>query len=70
MEDKLKNLSAIIDKEISTSKVFTDRDEQRILSAIKQPIYPKAQTKKRCSFVPKLLTAARFSGIIFTSYVY
>lgn len=68
MEDKLKKLSVIIDKEISASNVFTERDERQILSGIKQ--LSNVQLKKRFSFVPRLLTAALFSGIIFTSYIY
>lgn len=70
MEGKLKNLSVIIDKEISTSKVFTECDERQILSGIKQLSNSKAQPKKQFSFVPSLLTAVLFSGIIFTSYIY
>jgi hypothetical protein len=69
MEDKLKKLSIHLDKEISREKVFTDKDKYQILSQIKQsPI--KRQTNRPFSLIPKLLTAALFSGIIFSSYLY
>jgi hypothetical protein len=70
MEDKLKKLSIIMDQEILSKKVFTNEDEQQILSNINQTHAPRAHVKRPSSFVPKLLTAALFSGILFSSYIY
>jgi hypothetical protein len=68
MEGKLKKLSTSMDQEISKGKVFTKKDEQHILSRIKQET--KSPTNQPFSYIPKLLTAALFSGIIFSSYLY
>jgi mRNA-degrading endonuclease HigB of HigAB toxin-antitoxin module len=68
MEDKLKKLSTSMDQEISKGNVFTKKDEQHILTRIKQDT--KAPNNQPISFIPKLLTAALFSGIIFSSYLY
>lgn len=69
MEEKLKKLSLNLDKEISRDKVFTDKDKYRILSQINQASV-KRQPNRQFSLIPKLLTAALFSGIIFSSYLY
>jgi hypothetical protein len=70
MEDKLKKLSISMDQEISKSIVFTKEDEQQILSKISQTPEPRAHVRRPSFFVPKFLTAALFSGILFSSYVY
>ncbi len=57
-----------MDQEISKEKVFTKMDEQHILSRIKQDT--KVPTNQPISFIPKLLTAALFLGIIFSSYLF
>jgi hypothetical protein len=70
MEDKFKKLSTAIDPEISKGKVFTNKDQQQILTRIKRLSAPKEHTKKPLSFIPRILTVALFSGIFFTSYLY
>lgn len=68
MEDKLKKLSTSMDQEISKGNVFTKKDKQHILTRIKHDT--KAPANQPFSFIPKLLTAVLFSGIIFSSYLY
>jgi hypothetical protein len=67
MENRLKQLNRIIDNEISKTPVFTEKDEQTILSVIKNSS-PSRITKRKKSVLPRLLTAALFAGIVFTSY--
>ncbi|MBH0156557.1 hypothetical protein IHV10_09275 [Fictibacillus sp. 5RED26] len=69
MENQLKNLNRTLDKQISSTPVFTEIDEQNILLAIRNPSSKKdEQSKSKRTIVPRLLTAALFAGVIFTSY--
>lgn len=68
MEKKLKKLSTTMDPEVSKVKVFTDKDQQQILTRIKGLSSPKERTKKGLSLIPRILTAALFLGIVFTTY--
>jgi hypothetical protein len=68
MENKLKKLSTTMDPEISKGKVFTDNDQQQILTRIRDLSSPRKRTKKGLSLIPRFLTAALFLGIVFTSY--
>ncbi|MED1863890.1 hypothetical protein P4V41_10555 [Fictibacillus nanhaiensis] len=68
MEKQLKHLDQIIDKQISEAPVFTSKDKQNILAAIKNSSINQPLRQKRKTFVPRLLTAALFAGIIFASY--
>lgn len=69
MENRLKHLNKIIDQEISKTPVFTQKDEQNILSTIKNASSSSLRINKRKkTIVPRLLTAALFAGVIFTSY--
>jgi hypothetical protein len=69
MENRLKHLNRIIDQEISKTPVFTEKDEQNILSTIKNTSSSSSRINKRKkTIVPRLLTAALFAGVIFTSY--
>ncbi|MBH0173614.1 hypothetical protein IHV09_08600 [Fictibacillus sp. 23RED33] len=67
MENQLKNLNHTLDKQISSTPVFTKNDEQNILLAIRNSS-SKKKTKPKNAFVPRMLTAALFAGVIFTSY--
>jgi hypothetical protein len=67
VENQLKNLSRTLDKQISSTPVFTNTDEQNILLAIRDSTSKKI-TKPKNIFVPRMLTAALFAGVIFTSY--
>jgi hypothetical protein len=67
MENRLHHLNQIIDNEMSKTPVFTEKDEQNVLAAIKSTP-PTRMANKKKTVVPKLLTAALFAGIIFTSY--
>ncbi|MCM3731644.1 hypothetical protein M3196_08215 [Fictibacillus nanhaiensis] len=67
MENRLHHLNKIIDNEMSKTPVFTEKDEQNVLAAIKSTP-PTRMANKKKTVVPKLLTAALFAGIIFTSY--
>ncbi|WP_137791007.1 hypothetical protein [Bacillus sp. E(2018)] len=67
MEKQLKHLDQIIDKQISDAPVFTSKDKQNILAAIKDSTKQPLRQRRK-TFVPRLLTAALFAGIIFTSY--
>ncbi|MFG6496193.1 hypothetical protein P8610_12575 [Fictibacillus sp. UD] len=67
MENKLKNLNRTMDEHMSSTPVFTNKDEQNILLAIRDKSTRKT-TKRKNTFVPRLLTAALFAGVIFTSY--
>jgi hypothetical protein len=67
MENRLHHLNKIIDNEMSKTPVFTEKDEQNVLAAIKRTP-PTRMANKKKTVVPKLLTAALFAGIIFTSY--
>ncbi|RZT21348.1 DUF2382 domain-containing protein [Fictibacillus sp. BK138] len=67
MENRFKQLNRIIDNEISKTPVFTEKDEQTILSVIKNAS-PSRITKRKKTVLPRLLTAALFAGIIFASY--
>jgi hypothetical protein len=67
MEKRLKHLNHLIDKEMSKTPVFTIKDEQNILTAIKNSSSQKVGKRKK-TLVPKLLTAALFAGLVFTSY--
>lgn len=69
MEKQLKNLNRTLDKQISSTPVFTDIDEQNILLAIRNPSSKKnEQPKSKRTIVPRFLTAALFAGVIFTSF--
>jgi hypothetical protein len=69
MENRLKHLNRIIDQEISKTPVFTEKDEQNILSIVKNTSSSSTRINKRKKpIVPRLLTAALFAGVIFTSY--
>ncbi|MCM3717659.1 hypothetical protein [Fictibacillus phosphorivorans] len=69
MENRLKDLNRIVDKEISKTPVFTEKDERNILSAINNTkTSPSQINKKPRTIIPRLLTAALFAGVIFTSY--
>lgn len=58
-----------MDKQISSTPVFTNTDEQNILLAIRNSSTKKVEKPKvKNTFVPRLLTAALFAGVIFTSY--
>ncbi|MBY6037214.1 hypothetical protein KUV80_11140 [Fictibacillus nanhaiensis] len=70
MEEKLKKLNYTLNKEISKTKVFTEKDEHHILSEINRLSKPKVRQKKPLSLLPRLLTAALFLGILFSSYVF
>jgi hypothetical protein len=67
MENRLKHLNRIIDQEMSRTPVFAEKDEQSILSAIKSTSSTRINKRKK-TIVPRLLTAALFAGVIFTSY--
>jgi hypothetical protein len=67
MENRLHHLNKIIDNEMSKTPVFTEKDEQNVLAATKSTP-PTRMANKKKTVVPKLLTAALFAGIIFTSY--
>jgi hypothetical protein len=67
MEDRLNHLNRIIDNEMSRTPVFTEKDEKHILAALKNTSSTRF-LKKKNKFVPRLLTAALFAGVIFTSY--
>ncbi|MFD1359159.1 hypothetical protein ACFQ4X_14660 [Fictibacillus halophilus] len=67
MENRLKHLNRIIDQEMSNTPVFTEKDEQNILSAIKNTSPTRINRRKK-NIVPRLLTAALFAGVILTSY--
>jgi hypothetical protein len=69
MENRLKHLNKIIDQEISKTPVFTQKDEQNILSTIKNTSSSSSRINNRKkTIIPRLLTAALFAGVIFTSY--
>jgi hypothetical protein len=69
VENQLKNLNRTLDKQISSTPVFTKNDEQNILLAIRNSSTKKTEKPKvKNTFVPRLLTAALFAGVIFTSY--
>jgi hypothetical protein len=57
-----------MDQEISKSIVFTEEEEQQILTKIFKTPAPRTHVKRPSFFV--FLTAALFSGILFSSYVY
>jgi hypothetical protein len=67
MEDRLNHLNRLIDSEMSKIPVFTEKDEKNILTAIKNAS-PSRMGKRKKTILPRLLTAALFAGIIFTSY--
>ncbi|WP_416729764.1 hypothetical protein [Fictibacillus sp. JL2B1089] len=70
MEERLKKLSTTMDPVISKGQVFTDKDKQLILTRIRKLSVPKVRSKRHRTLLPRLLTAALFSGIIFSTYVY
>ncbi|MBN3554030.1 hypothetical protein JYA63_07135 [Fictibacillus nanhaiensis] len=70
MEERLKKLSTSMDPEISKVQVFTDKDKQQILTRIRKLSVPQVRSKRPRTLLPRLLTAALFSGIIFSTYVY
>lgn len=70
MEEQLKKLSTTMDQGISKGKVFTDKDKQQILTRIRKLSVPDVRSKRPHSLLPKFLTAALFSGIIFSTYIY
>jgi hypothetical protein len=70
MDERLKKLSTTMDPEISKGQVFTDKDKQQILTRIRKLSVPKVRSKRTRTLLPRLLTAALFSGIIFSTYVY
>jgi hypothetical protein len=67
LENQLKNLNRTMDKEMSRTSVFTEKDEQLILAAIKNTS-PTRIVKKKKPIIPKLLTAALFAGVLLASY--
>jgi hypothetical protein len=67
MENRLKHLNRLMDKEMSRTPVFKENDEHNILAAIKNTT-PEKKVKPKNQMFPRLLTAALFAGIIFTSY--
>ncbi|MBH0164257.1 hypothetical protein IHV12_04980 [Fictibacillus sp. 7GRE50] len=68
MEKKLKDLRQTLDQQISINPVFTKKDEVNILLSIQNSSFNKKAGKKKNIFLPKLLTAALFAGVVFTSY--
>ncbi|ANC78850.1 hypothetical protein ABE65_019410 [Fictibacillus phosphorivorans] len=68
MEKKLKDLRQTLDQQISTNPVFTKKDEENILLSIRNSSFNNKVGKRKNTFLPKLLTAALFAGIVFTSY--
>lgn len=67
MENRLKHLNRLMDKEMSQTPVFTNKDEQNILAAI-QNASPQKVVKRKKTLVPRILTAALFAGVVLTSY--
>jgi hypothetical protein len=68
MGDHMNRLNKIMDEQMSTESVFKDKDEQNILRKIHEQ--KKRPVLRRKSFVPALLTAALFAGLLLVSYTY